>query len=254
MKSLIFLLLALNTSCAGKSPATREHEPRVKVAIIDTGFFPNDRELKPFLCREKPYDPTDTNSVDTNGHGTNIASTIVRGLDPTKVCIIPIKYYLPGSSTNPNRMWTALFYVASRPDIKYVNLSSGGNGFKPVEKKHIKTILANKTYFVTCAGNEATNLNKDCNYYPACYAFLSPYFHVVGNGEDERSKGMMSNYGSPPVTDWMPGYACAGHYPNGHEICMQGTSQATALYTNKLIKYHLEKGAPWFSIKSGGIK
>lgn len=223
-------------------------ELRVKIAVIDTGIYLN-KEIAPFLCREKHIDTTHTTIIDRHGHGTNIASIIASGLDPTKVCILIIKY---GDGQYGQGLISSIEYAVSDPKIKYVNISSGGPFSIARERASIQKLLNRGTYVNVAAGNFATNLKKACDYFPACYPFKSEYFHVVASGKNEGLKRSYSNYGSPPVTDWSSNdKVCAGKLDNLKTLCMQGTSQATAVFTNSLIRKDLENNALWFKIKHG---
>ena len=213
----------------------KAEEHRKPIAIIDTGLMFEFEEFDPYLCLGGHKDFTGEGLEDKIGHGTNIAWNVVKGLDPDKYCLVIIKWFTKKiteeqSLTNP----TKAFKWAEKQNPVLINFSGGG--IVPIypEKDVIKDILdSNKTFVVVAAGNEGKNLEKDCNYYPACY-FSNEYmnFHVAG-ALDKGVKAWFSNYGTPPVTDWEQGINIAG--PRGRLI-MRGTSQSTALISNKILK------------------
>ena len=103
-----------------------------------------------------------------------------------------------------------------------MNISAGGPISDFNERAIIYTMLDNGITIVAAAGNTKINLDKNCNYFPACY---DERIHVIGT-----SNRYYSNYGK--IVDV---------YLNGTEqtaygITLSGTSQAAAIYTGKLIK------------------
>lgn len=224
-------------------------ETRIKIAIIDSGLYPY-QEIRPILCKDSHQDFSGTTIEDQHGHGTNIATIVAHDLDPTKVCLVILKYTTPEKSpvNQMDSYLAALSAAVNNPSIQYINISSGGNDPFQEEKRLIQKAIDNKKYIILAAGNNNTNLSKTCNYYPPCYKFKSEYFRVAGSGESLEKKSDYSNYGGP-VTDWViADKVCAGRTRFRDEICMSGTSQATAGLTNRLVKKNLEKPGPSCSI------
>ena len=116
-----------------------------------------------------------------------------------------------------NRALRYILYI--KPNV--VNISAGGAGSNPEERYLIKKILDAGIFIVSAAGNESTNLDKGCNYFPACY---DSRIIVVGN--DAPS----SNYGN--VVD----FVINGEYQSALGITQSGSSQSTAIFTGKYIK------------------
>lgn len=235
-----FVLASLTCSVVfGREYSFEAVESRTKVAVIDTGIYPYN-EIKPFLCNDKHYDFSGTNLNDTNGHGTNVATIILKDLQPTDVCIQVIKYTTGHDILNELTYIKALKQAVSDPQVRYINLSSGGSGSLPEERQILLAAIKAGKYIIVSAGNSSENLTMGCTEFPACYFFMRPNFRVVGNGRNEQHRDPTSNYGFA-VTDWIKGTTiCAGETEKG-PICLSGTSQSAAFITNKLIKQHLNK-------------
>ena len=200
-------------------------ENRAVVAIIDTGIN-IDSYLIQFLCKIKPIDFTGTGISDDMGHGTNITATILKDLDPKKVCFVPIKFFSKHSGGDDT--WIQALSYSTRLNPLYVNASLSGIGSLPNELNLVQSLLARNTTYVVAAGNNGLNLDRNCIVYPACLNIVSPNFRVVG-GLRHKIQSVISNYGRV-VTDWMDSYSCY------NDLCMEGTSQAAAKLTNKLLK------------------
>lgn len=224
---LLTVLLTVSVFGAGSSIALKD--PRDRVVIMDTGVASNAASL-PYLCTDGHIDFTGTGIEDNNGHGTNIAGLVARGLDTTKQCITVIKYW--NTDANPynnrniddvlNEAWAYLLLL----NPKWVNMSFVGEVYVTAEYKTIRTLLARGTKVIVAAGNESLNFDVQCNRYPACYSFKSPNWFVVGAYDIS-----LSNINGP-VNVVLPGLAQRGHFGP----MMSGSSQATGNATAKIIK------------------
>lgn len=243
MMNLIKFFVLISLSCAASFARVYTFdviESRTKVAVIDTGIHAYS-DIKPFLCNDKHYDFSGTNLQDTNGHGTNIAAIIVKGLRATDICIQIVKYTAGGIEVDKRSYIRALKQAVSDPQVKYINLSSGGIGSLPEERQILSDALKAGKFIIVSAGNNGEALSMGCHEFPACYFFMSSNFRVVGNGTNANHRHFSSNYGFA-VTDWVKGITvCAGETEKGTPICFSGTSQSAAIITNKLIKQHLNK-------------
>jgi len=120
----------------------------------------------------------------------------------------------------------AMFYVASLK-VDVVNISAGGANFNPLEYAAVKRILESGAKLVVAAGNERDNLDKNCNFYPACYF---PEIIVVGNGAWRRNKfKIYSNYGSQ-IDQWEDGM-----FHVAYGIFGSGSSMSAAVASGKLL-------------------
>lgn len=219
-------------------------ETRDKIAIIDSGIIINEETVK-YMCRGPHYDLTYKGLTDIIEHGTNIAGIIAKKIDVEKQCLLIIKYHLSyeeerGFKGNLDREVEAL-KIALHEKVRIVNFSSGGTELEVREQEMIRKLLDKNIYFITAAGNEGSDLDAHCDYYPACYNFKSPYFKIVGNGyyQDMTFNGQPikalinlnnSNVGGL-ITDWR-----IGKDIEGFGIKLSGTSQSTAIKTSEIVK------------------
>lgn len=198
----------------------------LKIAVIDTGL--NNTYNIP-LCKEGHKDFTNTDLRDNHGHGTNISYLINeyagKGVD---YCQIILKVYDYKSSAMVKNSIQAFEYLTNI-DVDIINYSGGGRGADAIERAFIKRLLLQGKVLVVAAGNDGNNLNRDCNYYPACY---DDNIIVVGNGSSQKQKEPTSNWGSV-VDVWIDGVS-----KGPDEIKMTGTSQSTAILTGSIIQYY----------------
>lgn len=192
-------------------------ETRAKVAIVDTGLDET-KVSKEVICADGQQDMTRLNiKTDQHGHGTNIAGIILSKLDPTLECLLPIR-------VDQNAYDVILgLYRALKLNASFVNLSMGGRGPSVSEETVIKALLAANVEVILTAGNDVVDLNKTCEYYPACYKIVDPKLWVVGMIGGGTTGG--------PINVIMPGKNICGL-----GLCMSGTSQATAGWTAKRLE------------------
>lgn len=223
-RELILLVVVLFTV------SVLSKETRDRVIIMDTGINMGKDPL-PYLCQDGHVDFSGSGSIqDNNGHGTNIAGLVARGLDTKKQCITVIKYY--DTDTNPYNgqandislinSWNYLLQL----EAKWVNMSFVGEIYVTQEYTVIKTLLDRGVKVAVAAGNEKLDFNIKCERFPACYKFNSPNFYVVGAYDVEQS-----NFNGP-VNVLEAGWNQRGHFGS----IATGSSQATANGMAKIIK------------------
>lgn len=238
--NLLNKLLCVGLLAACTTDAKPPH--RFSVLVIDTGIDLRDPYFKPFMCKTGHSDLTGKGLHDVHGHGTNVAGLILKDIDPKKVCIKVVKYFHNKEATAQeeimldNARRSGTYYQSSYSkavsrlyELDYLMLNFSGNGMDPLgtEELAFRRALGRGAYIVVASGNESLDLNKTCTSYPACYKSLQKYenFRVV------TDMGLSAaNKGGP-----------AKHNENGRgqcykENCLNGTSQATAVHTNKLLK------------------
>lgn len=161
---------------------------------------------------------------DFHGHGTHIAGIILK--DTCKeVELISCKYYDLSNKTNSP---LDCFRKALTTHYDIINFSSGGKGYNQTEYDILKAI---KSIIVVAAGNDNEDLSIQ-HYYPASYDL--PNVVAVGN-LNGKDKYQSSNFGLKNMV-WMEGTNILSTFPGGRFGKMSGTSQATAAYSNKLLK------------------
>ena len=222
MRNLILLIILAYAS------QTAFAESRVKIAIVDTGISLTQAKSK-YLCKDglKTFLTWDW-GYDKNGHGTNIFGLIADQINPKTHCIISYKFYkknLPDRKSLNNTI--KAIEHAIKNNVKYLNMSMGGSSPSNRERALLKKFLDNGGYVLAAAGNESHNLDIYCNYFPACYKAKSfkkyKNFIVVSS-----HTGDFPNYGKV-VDIYEDG-------KNKGKPVLSGTSQATAIYTGKLVK------------------
>lgn len=210
MKFLSLLILLFSCISYGKT---------VKIAVIDTGFNMEYKKKVKF-CHGEHRDFTNTDLKDRHGHGTNIVGLISKNNQNIDYCIVILKFYNMGESSGLSETINALKY-AQKIKVNIINLSLGGKNPSASEKIQILRLLDEGVKIVAAAGNNKNNLDKSCDYYPACY---DKRILVIGN------KSKVSNYGKivDEIIDGQNQYAFG--------ILMSGTSQSAAIKTRRLIK------------------
>jgi hypothetical protein len=215
---LAFLLIA-GQVCA--------KELRTQIAVIDTGYPKIQQQA--WLCKSGHMDFTKSGDIaDRHGHGTNVSYLITQQLSPSDYCLVIVKWcdkYCDG-----NALVRAIEYAATLP-VQYVNISAGGIGAILEENLAVEKMLKKGMKVVVAAGNFSQNLDQSCNYFPACYNIKHENFYVVGAYETLGKPAKFSNYGFR-VRVWADGV----DEGKGSGYEMDGTSQATANYTNELLR------------------
>lgn len=217
------------------------------VAVIDTGIGKHEQKL----CKQghKSFLGLFDNPLkDEHGHGSHVAGLINRNAEyQGDYCLVSLKYYSDKATGTENliNMKAAIRY-AININVKAINISGGGIQADQEEMELIKEALDKKIKVVVAAGNEKSDLDKNCNYFPACY---DPRIIIVGNDEVRFNKNSQSfvkrrnpssNYGYR-VSRWEMGTDVASSNGTGGETLMTGTSQATGIATGKIIKEMLRK-------------
>ena len=189
----------------------------VRVAILDDGkpknFVMNE-------CKNGNINFTKKSMISSTGHGENIASIIKKEAKNSKYCVVYVKFYDKDLSQEDNvkSFLDALRYISSA-EVDIVNISAGGATSVEEEKTEIKKILDKGVVIVAAAGNTNDKLTiKKCNYFPACY---DDRILVIGAKDVD-----LGNKGEKVTL-----------YETGVSGNWRGTSQATAIFTGKLIKH-----------------
>lgn len=215
------------------SKEERQTTKLLKIAVLDSGFTRSELSKDLPLCKTGHKDFTTTGLGDNHGHGTHITNIIYNRIRGLQYCFIIIKWYDPNTPHYfiQNSSYRAFEYLNSI-DVDVINYSGGGIGSDIREKKEIWKLLRKSVKVFVAAGNESDDLDKKCNYYPACYHLHG--LRVVGNLDTNGTRWKSSNYGKV-VTDWRIGVDIAADMGKGYERYLSGTSQACAIATAKEI-------------------
>lgn len=199
-------------------------ESRKIVAVVDTGYNPL---YDKYLCKDYPiYDVTGKGIYDKHGHGTNILGLITKGINPSKQCLVVIKWFHSYETMNYS-LKPIVEYLNILRKIKpaFINLSMDGGGYLPYELSTYLYLTSIGTKIVVSAGNHNMNLGVSCKEFPACYTIPTNYY-VVGSKE----VALYSNYGGPVR------YKAKGTNQCSAGICMTGTSQSAANFMAELLR------------------
>lgn len=203
-------------------------ENRQKIFVIDTGIK-EDMANQPYMCKDGVRKTSVINSpYDTNGHGSDIVEIIASNMDVSKYCIVSISWYENMlSSYKGLRSIIEALEMVNKDKVKIVNLSLSGIAFDKKEFNEIKKLLKKGVIVNVASGNNGEFLTKEiCNVYPTCYVnYLNnsekQFFNSIGASDTKKSnKGYGINY-----------------YRSGKGLYnMSGSSQATAWFTNELVR------------------
>lgn len=171
--------------------------------------------------------------IDRNGHGTHIAGIILKDTCP-EVELISCKYYDDVTLGHNLDNTIKCFKQALNQHIDIINYSSTGTT-NSQEEFDVLTQLSNRgTQIVVSMGNDGIDISKEGNdKYPAKYDIEN--IVPVGNLTQDGHRNSSSNYGLSREV-WMVGTEIYSTLPYNQFGYMTGTSQATAAYTNKLLK------------------
>lgn len=206
--------------------STAEPVEKQRIVVIDTGI--KHGYLEEYLCKDGHKDVTGTGLADNDGHGTNIAAIISKGMDKKRQCLVIVKWYnisydakFPKNITKRG-IDAIKAAVAVKPVL--INMSLSGNLYIDEERQLIENALASGVIIVVSAGNDGMELQYQCEIYPACYGYKHPNFHVVANySKSSNTEG--------PITDVEDG----NNIEAGGTI-RTGTSQSAAVLSAKLIR------------------
>jgi subtilisin family serine protease len=237
-----FLTFFLVTSCSESAKSD------IKVMVIDTGI---EQTHKAFENRNIECENI-TDCLDAHGHGTHVASLVINGemnagnMPSNKVCkevtLVPCNYLTSPTSGNDQEC----LKKAIKQNFYLINFSSSGKSFDIKEYRLIKILGAKGTLFVTATGNDALDLSVD-PMFPAMYMSLEYLSYKITKG----LKSLSNVIAVGGVTHLGFKYDVANTAPNqkselavdvnsaylGNKYKkMSGTSMATALYSNKLLK------------------
>jgi subtilisin family serine protease len=224
----------------------------VKVAIVDTGVNLEHSEFKPFLDKHpkdglQAYDfiAKKRNTIDIQGHGTNIASIITLS-NKNKFKIIPLRFTNGSDSADDlfrdMSNFNQAVNMAIELGVDVINISYTHIIPRFSEEELFKKAQAKGIIVVVAAGNTGTDLDTlDDNHktYPCNYNLEN--IICVGNWDNTTGKrAESSNYGGR-VKIYTDGNNVVGLGKNSTDPTetlniMSGTSQAAAKISRWIIQ------------------
>lgn len=214
MKIIMPLLLMTGISHA--------KELRTKIAVIDTGVSKS-QATKSYMCDNGVKNMTIYENSDFNGHGSHIAHIIGSRINAKKFCIVSYKVY--HNRTTIDVLYNTLKALKdiAKNSYKYVNISMSG-GYSALEFDYLEKLTKNGVKVSVAAGNDGKDLDKVCDVFPACYKkFMNDNYYVVSARDLKKS-----NKGKFTIKE-------KGKDVMSYGGVMSGSSQATAIWTSKLI-------------------
>lgn len=201
----------------------------LRVAILDTGINMYLQNKLP-VCEVQ--DVTGYGITDTHGHGSHIAAIVADRAGNTKYCLVIVKFFDKSMSKEQTSFYSikGLKWVLNNK-IDILNYSGGGIYPMKEERELITKLLDSGVIINAAAGNESTELNDKDGFYPASY---DKRINVVGSLDKSGKKLDSSNWGDP-VKFWRLGEISIETSPEVYSY-MQGTSQATAVFTGEMIR------------------
>lgn len=188
---------------------------QLRVAVIDQDFSRDlIRDIK--LCDGGPVKSFNPKLTPFNPHGTSVAGLIHKYAGNADFCFILID----GLYSLSTSIESIKYAIKLKADV--INYSGGGKDYSHAEFNAINAFVKTGGKFFAAAGNERTNLDKTCKYYPACFNLK---ITVVSNNEaysNQYSKALVSNLD--------------GSNESIYGIRLHGTSQSTAIETGRYIK------------------
>ena len=171
----------------------------VRIGVIDSGVN-NHIDLDGNLLGGYNYLDGDTDTSDTNGHGTFVGGLIAAQANGIgiagmahKAKIVPLKCFGSGKSTDLKTIVDAIYGAVDDFYCQIVNMSFGVDNDLHSLKEAIDYVVSAGAVVVAAVGNDGNNKL----YYPAAYN------NVIGVGsvdEDRRVSGFSQRNGSVFVT------------------------------------------------------
>ena len=239
-KKWLFLLLTslLLSSCGTQTAGEIPETVTVRIAILDSGISTmavNSESLEEGLNGIRPFSDTE----DTTGHGTAVASIIVgsesagvEGICPQAV-LVPLVYcekdYL-GRTVNADAetVGELIRDAVDTFQCDIINISAASAKDDSSLRSALEYALGQGVIVVTCAGN--TNLTTPDNvYYPGAYEGVICIGSVNGEGEvsDFSQRGDYLDFVAP-------GEKLPAATPEGEQIIVTGTSFSAAYVTGMI--------------------
>lgn len=161
-------------------------------------------------------------------HGSNVAGLIAQEAGgQAGYCLLILRVFTldeKGSLQFDTQAYLEALHKLTFNPPAIINLSFGGPTTLPLERILIASLLKKGTIIVAAAGNDGRRL-VPCYYLPAC---LDPRIVVVGS--------------TSPASNWGPAVDVVvnGTQRTAAGTTLSGTSQATAVFTGRLLRRLLE--------------
>ncbi|WP_157721991.1 S8 family serine peptidase [Tumebacillus avium] len=210
---------------ADKAWQTTTGDPKVIIAVVDTGVDLNHPEFKGQLVAGRNMITGTNRPQDDNGHGTHVAGVIaartnnlegIAGIDWAGK-IMPVKAMDADGSGSVLDIADGIVWAADH-GADVINLSLGEYAGSDYLHEAIRYAYEKGVVLVAAMGNDGISDPS----YPAAYEEV---IGVAANDENNESANF-SNYGQHTSVS-APGVAIPSTYPNNRYAALSGTSMAS---------------------------
>ncbi|KAE9978966.1 hypothetical protein EG328_001174 [Venturia inaequalis] len=206
----------------------KNRDPRIKIAILDTGIDTNHAELKGYLSGRtgavKDFMNNQAGMSDEDGHGTNIAGVVARVAD-SALCYFGKVIERSGDTMDAEKLAWAINTAVVEWDVDIISLSVGYDDEEPqIVRDAIDNAVDNNVLVFAAAGNDPSKPPG----FPARMERVIPIYAY-----SSRSNGPWESNARTRWTDYFcaPGEAVSPYDLRVHDGIEQqrsGTSQSTA--------------------------
>lgn len=219
----------------------------IRIAVLDSGYDYKSTWSKdiarPKLCDRGHKSYVGKTILDDHGHGTHVAGLIAQNNQDVDYCLVIIKVFnVKDTRFNLENVRNGLKYAADI-GVDIINYSGDGVARDEVECSVIGDVLRRGIKVVAAAGNEHSDLITN-PYYPA---MCDSRIYKITATTDKFERLPASNYASKPIPNiyWELGDKVMSLLPNNRTGVLSGTSMATAIFTQRLVRllyiYKLEE-------------
>ncbi|KAE8450714.1 hypothetical protein EG329_006059 [Mollisiaceae sp. DMI_Dod_QoI] len=229
--------LLFQSTTSSKEPQRRSSRPRIKIAILDTGYDPNTPDFHTPLIKSriKDYKSWVGDSLkpqDSNGHGTHATALLLKTAPFADVYIARIADDSDNLSKVGHNVAEAIKYTASTWQVNIIMMSFGFSKDVPEIEKVINNVRherEGKILFFAAASNSGGNARKT---YPARHPSVISVRSTTSNRAfpeynphlEEDDKVCFGTLGENVLSAW----PCTSENAEG-QLWQSGTSVATPI-------------------------
>lgn len=182
---------------------------KFRIGVIDTGYNSDYGTERVKLCKTGHYDfyTEKAQIAGVHPHGTMVSELIASPLEHTDYCIVVFQVADASGNITPENVARAIG-MASKQNLKAVNISLAGPQSRMIEQKALRALSASGARVFVAAGNDHLDLGRACQVFPACYE-VPNMFMVGAMTPDLTQTAHYSNFGTR-VKLWYSGESLEG--------------------------------------------